>query len=375
MKRPQPFDCPIYVTRPLLPPLEDFVGRLSTIWSTSTLTNLGVQHDALERAIGTRFGVEHTSLWCNGTTALLGALHALELSGSVVVSPFTFPATVHAVRLLGLEPVFADVDEEWLTLDPARVRERADSRTAAILPTHVYGTLCDVAGLGALARELELRLVYDGAHLFGAELPRFAAGTDALGDATMLSFHATKLFHTAEGGALLTSDPELDRKFRLVRNFGIKNEDEVEGLGLNGKMSEIHAALGLAVLELVDREIARRRALVRVYQEALAGLPGLRFVPNHSVQYLVVRVAAAQFGCDRDTLQALLRTFNVFSRKYFHPPCCDLPAYADLPSARDLPHTRRAAAEVLALPLHGALTAADAERVAAIIRWHHESAG
>jgi dTDP-4-amino-4,6-dideoxygalactose transaminase len=369
-----PLERPLAVTRPVLPSLESYVGYLESIWSTHTLTNLGPLHQQLESAIGARIGVGQTTLWNNGMTALLGALQVLDLRGEVVVTPFTFPATVHAIALLGLTPVFADIDDDTLTLDPAAVSEALTVQTSAILGTHVYGQLSDTASIGAIARERGLRVVYDGAHSFARQLPLFERGQADLGDITMLSFHATKLFHSVEGGALVTTDPELDRRLRLARNFGIKSEVEVEGIGLNGKMSEVHAAMGLAMLDLLDDEIAQRKAIAAEYVEALADIPGLRIAAGRgdSVQYFVVRIDADQFGSGRDELQAGLRSMNVFSRRYFHPLCSDLPAYSHLPSARRVPVARKAASEVLALPFHGGLSAGDAVAVADIIRWHQD---
>lgn len=369
---PQAFDRRLDVTRPVLPSAQVYRRLLEPIWSNHILTNMGLLHQRLEKAVGDRIGVGTTSLWSSGTTALIGALSALDLEGSVIVTPFTFPATVHAIALLGLEPVFADIDEESLTLDPASVRERLTSHTSAVVATHVYGNFCDFDGLGSLARDAGARLVFDGAHAFGRRLPPGAA---SLGDVTMFSFHATKLFHTAEGGALSTPDPDLDRRFRLARNFGIADPggDPGIGIGLNGKLSELHAALGLAVLDLVDTELERRTSLDEAYRVALRGIPGLRVVGDRGAgQYFVVRIDPAQFGSDRDALNATLGAMNVGCRRYFHPLCSDLPAYAQLPSTRDLPRARRAAAEVLALPLHGGLDHSDVARIAEMVRWHHQ---
>jgi dTDP-4-amino-4,6-dideoxygalactose transaminase len=362
----------MYVTRPVLPPLADYIRHLESIWTTQVLTNGGPMQQELEHAVGGRIGVGHTSLWNNGTTALVGALRALELRGEVVVTPFTFPATVHAVAIAGLTPVFADIDDDTLTLDPASLAENVTAETSAVLATHVYGEMCDTAGIGMVAREHDLRVVYDAAHSFARAVPIFGAGVDDLGDISMLSFHATKLFHSVEGGALVTADPELHRRLCLIRNFGIMSEGEVEGIGLNGKMSELHAAMGLSVLELLDAEIARRKVTAAAYVEALSGVPGLRVVAGHhdSAQYFVVRVDPVEFGCDRDALQLALRSLNVFSRRYFYPLCSDLPAYSHLPSARGLPVAKKAAAEVLALPFHGGLTVDDAMRLSELIAWH-----
>ncbi|MEO5533970.1 MAG: DegT/DnrJ/EryC1/StrS family aminotransferase [Pseudolysinimonas sp.] len=372
MNSPERFAEPLYVSKPALPPLADYVALLDEVWASSTLTNLGPLHQRLEVAVGERIGRGATSLWSSGTAALVGAIQALRFQGSVVVTPFTFPATVHALAALGIEPVFADVDPETLTLDPASVATRIRADTTGVAATHVYGALCDTDGLAAIASDANLRVLYDGAHSFSRPGALFPDRDSVLGDITIFSFHATKLFHTAEGGAATTEDPELDRRLRLARNFGITAEDRVEGVGLNGKMSELHAAMGLSVLSLLDVELEQRRVLAAVYLEGLTDLPGLSVVAGagENLPYFVVRIDPTEFGSTRDELHATLRAMNVMSRRYFFPLCADLDPYRHLPSARDLPVARRAADEVLALPFHTGMSPVDAARVASFVRWH-----
>jgi dTDP-4-amino-4,6-dideoxygalactose transaminase len=370
---PPGFDAPLYVSQPMLPDLDDYVADLRAMWDSQVLTNLGPFHRRFEQALQERIGVGRVSVWSNGTNALLGALMALDLRGEVVVTPFTFPATVHAIAALGLEPVFADIDPETMTIDPASVAERVTSRTSAIVATHIYGTPCDVDAIQAIATANDLRVVYDGAHSFGRARPVFPDGDAVLGDVTMLSFHATKLFHSVEGGALIARDPEVDQRLRRSRNFGIESEDHVEGVGLNGKMSELHAAMGLRVLGLLDDEIVRRRRLGDVYARRLAGIEGLRIVAGlgPSAQYLVLRVDR-DGAVDRDALHAAMRERNVMSRRYFHPLCSVIAPYDRLPSAQGLPNAERAAAECLALPFHGGLSIDDVERICDAIVWTME---
>jgi dTDP-4-amino-4,6-dideoxygalactose transaminase len=374
--RPAGLPEPLYVSRPVLPDLPDFTRSLEPVWESGILTNVGALHEQLERAIAERLGFGRVSLWNNGTSALLGALLALELRGEVVVTPFTFPATVHAVAALGLTPVFADIDRETMTLAPASVAERITPATTAVLGTHLYGISCDTAAIGELARQHGLRVIYDGAHAFGRATPIFEDTPDALGDVTMLSFHATKLFHTVEGGALVTRDAELDRRIRLARNFGIQSETEEEGLGLNGKMSELHAAMGLQVLGLIGEELERRAAIAAIYAERLAGIAGLAIASGlgESKQYFVIRISSP-FGSTRDELHETLRSANVFSRRYFFPLASDLSPYAHLPSAADLPVAKQVAQECLVLPLHGSMTADQAHTVADLVTWQHTRSG
>jgi dTDP-4-amino-4,6-dideoxygalactose transaminase len=369
--RPIPLDAPLYVSRPILPPLDDFVSDLEEIWASQLLTNMGPFHVRLERALNQRVGFGHLSLWNNGTTALLAALAALDLHGEVVVTPFTFPATVHAIAALGLTPVFADIDDSTMTLSPERVLDKLTPSTTAIVATHIYGMFCDTAALAAIAERYSLRVVYDGAHSFGRHQPVFPEGAASLGDITMLSFHATKLFHSVEGGALITTDAEVHDRLGMIRNFGIRSEDVVDGIGLNGKMSEMHAAMGLRVLSQLDGEIDRRAELADVYVKRLASLDGVWVAAGNgpSSQYFVVRVNEAEFGTSRDDLHNTLRDFNIISRRYFYPLCSDVAPYSSHPSARELPIAARAASECLALPLYGGMDEDTVNRVCDVIEW------
>jgi dTDP-4-amino-4,6-dideoxygalactose transaminase len=356
----RPFSEPIYVTRPLLPPLAALTARLEQIWSTQWLTNGGRQHDELEAAVRRYLQVEQLSLVSNGTIGLLCAIRALDLSGEVITTPFTFPATPHALSWSGITPVFADIDPKRLTLDPARVEERITPSTTAILAVHVYGVPCDVDALAALAAKRGLRLLYDGAHAFGVRLRGIGIGT--YGDATMFSFHATKLFHTGEGGAIACGDAGLRHRVDRLKNFGIAGQESVECVGINGKMNELQAALGLAVLDHMDGETARRRRILETYAQRLGAMTGITMMPElpgveSSYQYCAVRIDAREFGASRDEVHETLKTFNVFARKYFYPLCSEYPSYRDHPSADPscLPVARAAASQVLCLPLYGSL--------------------
>jgi dTDP-4-amino-4,6-dideoxygalactose transaminase len=369
---PIPFDEPVYITRPLLPPLSSLMARLEDVWAAQHLTNMGPQHEQLESALRAHLGVAELSLFTNGTAALITAIRALGLTGEVLTTPFTFPATPHALSFSGITPVFCDVDPATLNLNPASLERAITPRTSAVLAVHVYGNACDVDGLQQVARRHNLRIIYDAAHAFGARLGGRGIGT--FGDATMFSFHATKLFHTAEGGALACGDPSLKVRIDDLRNFGIHGPDAVEAVGLNGKMSELQAALGLAVLEHLDDEIARRRRLLVCYRERLAAIPGIGWLRasdpiETNCQYCVIRVHEDEFGCSRDVLHLELRSYNVFTRKYFYPLCSDYPCYHDLPSASaaNLPIATQAAREVLCLPLYGGLAESDVDRICQMV--------
>lgn len=370
--RPTAFAQPIYVTRPILPPLAALTARLEEVWATQQLTNIGAQHERLESTLRAYLDVPELSLFTNGTAALITAIRALDLHGEVLTTPFTFPATPHALSWSGLRPLFCDIDPDTLNISPDAVARAITPNTSAILAVHVYGTPCDVGALGKIADRHGLRIIYDAAHAFGVRVDGRPIGT--FGDATMFSFHATKLFHTAEGGALACSDAALRGRIDDLRNFGIHGPDAVEAVGLNGKMSELQAALGLCVLDRLALELAARRRLLARYRERFAGLDGVRWLhsmddANSSCQYAVIRVDAAQFGCSRDALHDGLRAYNVFTRKYFHPLCSDYECYRDNPSASDanLPVAGRAVQEVLCLPLYGGLSEADVDRICDMI--------
>ena len=355
-----PFDKPVYVTAPLLPPLEAVTARLADVWASGWLTNNGRQQELLEAALRAYLGVPQLSLFNNGTIALFTALRALDLRGEVITTPFTFPATPHALAWSGVTPVFADIDPVRLTLDPARVEEAITPRTTGILGVHVYGIPCDLDGLQQVADRHGLKVIYDGAHAFGTRVN--GAGIGTFGDITMLSFHATKLFHTAEGGALACRDEAMRERINQLKNFGIIDPETVLSIGLNGKMNELQAVLGLAVLDCLAEEIDRRKALLQLYRRTLGDIGGVTMVEEppgieSSYQYCAIRIDEARFGCSRDDVHRALMNHNVISRKYFFPLCSDYACYRDLPSADParLPVARTAAMQVLCLPLYGSL--------------------
>ena len=373
------FDEPIYVTRPVLPPLAAFQARLAEVWSTRWLTNAGEQHEQLGRAIRNYLDVPEVSLFNNGTIALLAAVRALGMRGEVITTPFTFPATPHAISWSGATPVFCDIDPVRLTLDPSLVERLITPKTTGILAVHVYGVPCDVRALQAIADRHGLKLVYDAAHAFGTRIDGVGIGN--FGDASMFSFHATKLFHTAEGGALTCGTSENREKFDHLKNFGILNQEEVGEVGINGKMNELQAALGLAVLDCVPEELIRRRAVIARYRDGLRGVAGLTIVAEppgveSSCQYFVVRIDRHAFGCSRDVVFERLKQYNVFARKYFYPLCSDYECYRTLPSSAPgrLPVATEAADQVLCLPLYGALPLTAVDSIANMVREIQEQA-
>jgi dTDP-4-amino-4,6-dideoxygalactose transaminase len=369
---PRPFDEPIYVTRPILPPLETYVEHLRAIWTSRQLTNAGPLTRALERHLNAYLQTPHISLFNNGTTALMTACRALDLSGEVITTPFTFPATLHALSWNGITPVFADIDPVTMTIDPVAIESLVTDHTTGILGVHIYGLPCAVGMLQALAAKLALHVVYDAAHALTTRINN--QPITSFGDISALSFHATKLFHTAEGGALVARDPQLRKKIGLLRNFGIEAEATVLECGINGKMNELQAALGLCLLSLIENERTARRKLAGVYRDRLSGLPGVTSMPRPpkvilSEQYFVIRITEIHAGVSRDVLWQTLKRFKVFTRRYFSPLCSDYPHYKSLPSADParLPVAHTIVREVLCLPFYSALGIEGVHRICDII--------
>jgi dTDP-4-amino-4,6-dideoxygalactose transaminase len=365
------FDHEVYVARPTMPPLEKFNTSLEEIWRTRWLTNSGPFHQRFEAALGQYLGTPHVNLFCNGTIALLVALQALRIaSGEVITTPFTFPATPHVLHWNGVVPVFGDIDPVTLNLDASKVEALITPKTVAIMPVHVFGNPCDVAALEQIADKYGLKVIYDGAHAFGVKLR--GRGLATFGDLTMLSFHATKLFTTVEGGALVSGSEKLKSRVDFLKTFGIADLETVVAPGINGKMNELQSAFGLLQLDMVKDEIQKRRELTTIYRRRLAQIPGLTFqtrdLPEveHNYAYFPVLVEAGEFGMDRNELFEHLKKFNIMARKYFYPLCTHFNSYRSLSSASPdrLPIAERIASQVLCLPIYGTLEPAAVEQIA-----------
>lgn len=362
---------PIYVTQPVLPPLEEFVPYLREIWRSKQLTNAGPFHGELEDALAEYLGVEHISLFCNGTIALVTALQALRITGEVITTPYSFVATAHSLLWNGITPVFVDIAPGSMNLDPALIEPAITPRTTAILPVHVYGRPCDVEAIQRIADTYGLRVIYDAAHSFATSIE--GRNLYECGDLTVLSFHATKVFNTFEGGAIVSRDARMKQRIDYLKNFGFANETTVVAPGINGKMNEVQAAFGLLQLRYVDEAIARRKHLDGLYREGLAGVPGIGMpeMPDwrHNYAYFPIFVSAP-YPLARDALYERLKADGIFPRRYFYPLITDFPMYRGLPSAAGdrLPVARRIASTVLCLPIYPALTDEDAARVVRIIR-------
>ena len=353
---PSPFPTPIYVTRPYMPPLEDFQAGLQEIWDNQWLTNNGPVLKRYTAALRDFLGGGELSLFCNGTLALQIGLQGMGISGEVITTPFSFVATTHALHWNKIRPVFVDIEPEYYTLDPAKVEAAITPWTTAILAVHVFGHPCDLDALADIARRHNLKLIYDAAHAFGVMVN--GRSIAHYGDLSMFSFHSTKLYHAIEGGLLVTPVEAERVTFDYLKNFGFKNETEVVMPGTNAKMNEMQALMGLQVLGALPEIIAKRKAITECYRDHLKDVPGVRMIaePAEHIQgnyaYLPVEIDAAQYGMTRDQLYAKLRDYNVLSRRYFYPLICDFACYQNVPIDDPLNVARRVAERILTLPIY-----------------------
>ena len=374
MSKIEPFAENIFVTRPVFPKIEEVTEKLKDIWAAKWLTNNGPQHYMLERELENFLKVPYLSLFNNGTIALMVAIQSLRLQGEVITTPFTFAATPHVLSWNNIHPIFCDVDEETMNIDANKIESMITPQTTAILAVHVFGTPCDVEKIQQVADTYGLKVIYDAAHAFGVEINGQGIGT--FGDISMFSFHATKVYHTLEGGALVHGNKNLKQRIDLLKNFGIKNEDEVVMPGINGKLDEVRAAIGRIMLNYVKEEQAKRHALHKIYDEELGNVEGIKLMPKcaenvkKNYQYYVIRIDDNIFGKSRDEVYNELKKFNVYARKYFHPLCSEFTCYRQLNSSsvEHLPVANVIVKQVLSLPMYGELSADDVRKICEIIR-------
>lgn len=373
----EPFDNPIYVTKPYLPPYEDFSKGLKEIWDNHWLTNKG--------PILKRFGMElqknqkisNLCLFTNGTLALQIGLQGMGITGEVITTPFTFVATTHALYWNNIQPVFCDIEPDYFTLDPQKIEPLITPRTTAILAVHVFGHPCKHEELQAIAKKHNLKLIYDAAHAFGVK--RFGHSIGNFGDLSMFSFHATKLFHSIEGGMLVYKEDRLTEIFNYLKNFGFKNETEVVMPGTNAKMNEFQSLMGINVLRHIEEIILKKRRLSETYRECLNKLDGLDFCPDldscidYNYAYVPVQVDGNRFGMNRDELYNTLKKYNIFARRYFYPLITDFPCYQNLSLNHNLSVSRKVADRIITLPTYYDLHVDDVVKICDIIKWIHKN--
>ena len=362
----------ITVTSPLLPSLDEFMPYLQDIWSRKWLTNNGYYHQELEKALCEYLKVPYISLFTNGTLPLLCALQALRITGEVITTPYSFVATTHSLWWNGIKPVFVDIDPETCNIDPEKIEDAITPRTTTIMPVHVYGKPCDTDRIQAIADKYGLKVIYDAAHAFGVKVN----GESILnaGDISTLSFHATKVYNTIEGGALVCHDEKTKKRIDYLKNFGFAGETEIVAPGINGKMDEIRSAYGLLNLKQVDTAIEARHQIAIKYRKILRNIKGLHFMEDipgvrHNYSYFPIFVDAEKYGMTRDELYFKMKEQNVFGRRYFYPLISEFSTYRGLDSARldNLPVAHKIANSVICLPMYAGLSEDDINRILIVL--------
>ena len=362
----------ITVTSPLLPSLDEFMHYLQDIWSRKWLTNNGYYHQESEKALCEYLKVPYISLFTNGTLPLLCALQALRITGEVITTPYSFVATTHSLWWNGIKPVFVDIDPETCNIDPEKIEDAITPRTTAIMPVHVYGKPCDTDRIQAIADKYGLKVIYDAAHAFGVKVN----GESILnaGDISTLSFHATKVYNTIEGGALVCHDEKTKKRIDYLKNFGFAGETEIVAPGINGKMDEIRSAYGLLNLKQVDTAIEARHQIAIKYRKILRNIKGLHFMEDipgvrHNYSYFPIFVDAEEYGMTRDELYFKMKEQNVFGRRYFYPLISEFSTYRGLDSARldNLPVAHKIANSVICLPMYAGLSEDDINRILIVL--------
>lgn len=361
----------INVIRSSMPPFEEYAEAIKPLWDSAWLTNMGVNHEKLSEELRMYLKVDNVSLFVNGHMALEMALQAMDLEGEVITTPFTFASTTHAIVRNSLKPVFCDIDPDDYTMDVNKIEKLITPKTCAIVPVHVYGSMCDVESIEKIAKAHGLKVIYDAAHAFGVEYKGKGAGS--FGDASMFSFHATKVFHTIEGGAITTSDDELMDKLRKLKDFGIKDEETVDGVGANAKMNEFCAVMGLCNLRYVDGEIEKRRRVVERYRQNLSDVKGIRLLRVQkdvkcNYAYFPITVEEEEFGACRQDVFDALKQQDIHTRKYFYPLTSDMDCYRGMFDSSLTPVAKKAAERVLTLPMSASLRIEDVDRICDIVR-------
>ena len=363
----------ITVTSPLLPNLDEFYEMLKEIWNSKWITNNGDFHNQLERELASYLKVPYLSLFTNGTLPLITALQALRVTGEVITTPYSFVATTHSLWWNGIKPVFVDIDPHTCNIDPTKIEAAITSRTTAIMPVHCYGRPCDTKSIQDIADKYGLKEIYDAAHAFGVEINGKSILNE--GDMSTLSFHATKVYNTIEGGALICHDEKTKQRIDYLKNFGFAGETTVVAPGINSKMDEIRAAYGLLNLRQVDAAIEARHNVAVKYREALRGIDGITFFDDiqgvrHNYSYFPIFVDAEKYGMSRDELYFKMREYNIYGSRYFYPLISTFSTYRGLESSSEsnLSIATRIANQVICLPMHHALSDEDIERTIKAIK-------
>jgi len=363
----------IFVTQPSLPLIEEFQEYLKDIWESKWLTNNGKFHQELEQALCEYLGVRYISLFSNGTLALITALQELKITGEVITTPFSFVATTHSLWWNNIKPVFVDIEPATFNLDPHKIEAAITSKTTAIMPVHVYGNPCNVKRIKEIADTYGLKIIYDAAHTFGVTINKNSVLN--FGDLSVMSFHATKVYHTFEGGAIVCHDEDSKKRIDHLKNFGFAGETTVVAPGINGKMNEVQAAMGLLQLKYIEKNIEKRKHIAETYREKLQGIEGLTYLKDkpgikHCYSYFPIFIDKNQFGKTRDEVYENLKKQNIFGRRYFYPLISQFPTYSGLESAQPgkMPVAEKATEEVICLPIYSDLDIDNVNKICGFIK-------
>lgn len=361
----------VLVTRASMPPMEEYVEEIKGVWDTHWLTNMGQKHNEFQKSLEKYMDVQNVELMVNGHMALEMAIQACNLKGEVITSPFTFASTTHAIVRNGLTPVFCDIKEDDFTIDPSKIEALITEKTCAIVPIHVYGNICDVKEIDRIAKKYGLVVIYDAAHTFGEKYIREGIGN--FGDASVFSFHATKVFNSIEGGCVCFSDERMREKLYNLKNFGIKDQECVEAVGANAKMNEFQAAMGICNLRHIDEYIEGRKQVVKTYQKLLEGIPGVRFWKEqegveHNYAYFPILIDEREYGESRNELFERLDEANIGARKYFYPITNAFDAYKGKYNPMDTPIALKMSESVLTLPLYPELDEETIKRICDVVK-------
>lgn len=358
----------ILVTRSSIPTLEEYIEEIKDLWDTHWLTNMGVKHQLLEEKLKEYLNTENITLFVNGHLALESIIQAMDLKGEVITTPFTFISTTHAIVRNGLTPVFCDINYDDYTIDVSKIEDLITERTSAIIPVHVYGNICDYQQIDRIARKYDLKVIYDAAHAFGEKID--GINVSNLGDASMFSFHATKVFNTIEGGAVTYKKNELKEKLDQIKNFGITGPESIESVGGNAKMNEFQAAMGICNLRHVDDEIEKRKKVVERYKEKLSDIKGIKLneeKENIKSNYAYFPVLFDGYKANRDEIYEELKKNNIMTRKYFYPLTNDVQCYKNQFNVEETPTAKYVSDRILTLPLYADLGLSDVDRICDII--------
>lgn len=360
----------LFTTKPTLPPINEYIEQVKKIWDSKWLTNMGERHNEFEKELETYLGIDNIALFVNGHMALEMVIQAMGLTGEVITTPYTFISTTHAIVRNGLKPVFCDIDENNYTIDADKLESLITDKTSAIIPVHVYGNVCDVEKIEKTAHKYNLKVIYDAAHAFGVKYK--GKSIAEYGDASMFSFHATKVFHSIEGGAVVYKEKELGRRLYNLKNFGIRSEEIVEEIGANAKMNEFQAAMGICNLRYIDESIKKRKDIVSYYHKCLEGCEGIRVNmqqtdTERNYAYIPILFVPKEYKKSRDQLYDIFRENDIYARKYFYPLVTDAECYRKTYDSSNTPTAKKISENILTLPLYTDMTHEDVDRVCDII--------